>query len=537
MGPSAVLLLLGLFSPSLAGVTVQVPGLVVPENYTARRDAVKNMFVTSYDAYKQFAFPHDQLAPVSEGFFDLRNGWGASVVDAMPTMVIMGLEDIFLDAVNFTSQIDFNVSKIDQTVSVFETTIRYIGGMLASYELSGSNQTILVQKAQEVADKLVLAWVGDNAIPFGFLNFTTNEPQVTTTNIAEAGSLTLEWSVLSKYTNNATYEDLAVKAVKHIANLAAPLPGLAPQIIDPATGEFVGAYISWGSESDSYFEYLIKYARLSNTDDPIYVDTWKTAVDSSIRTLLKTSTVGNYTYLADQDDSGQLLHVGSHLECFHAGNWMLGGKLVQNETIVQYGLDLNEGCWNTYASTETGLGPERFSWISADGNYTGDVPPTADQLAFNEEHGFYVTLGLYILRPEVLESNFYAYRVTGDTKYLDRAASAIDAFNKYLLAPDGAYAGITDVNNATNPGLWDIMESFWFAEVLKYLYLTFDDPEHISVDEYVFNTECQPFKAPPALDAYNGSGGLLPAKPFTAHGGAKFGTAAAPVPSGLTLLH
>ncbi|KAJ6479533.1 glycoside hydrolase [Mycena vitilis] len=144
--------------------------------------------------------------------------------------------------------------------------------------------------------------------------------------------------------------------------------------------------------------------------------------------------------------------------------------------------------------------------------------------------------GLYILRPEVLESNFYAYRVTGDTKYLDRAASAIDAFNKYLLAPDGAYAGITDVNNAANHGGWGIMESFWFAEVLKYLYLTFDDPEHISVDEYVFNTECQPFKAPPALDAYNGSGGLLPAKPFTVHEGAKFWAAAAPVPSGLTLL-
>ncbi|KAF7344099.1 alpha-1,2-Mannosidase [Mycena venus] len=494
------------------------------------------MFTSSYAAYKKYAFPHDDLAPVSTGNFDFRNGWGASVVDGMPTMVrpqiastnwrlslavmqvIMGLEDIFLDAVNFSSQIDFSMSKVNQTVSVFETTIRYIGGLVASYELSGFQYPVLLAKAKEVADKLALAWVGNNDIPYGFLNFTTNEPQIATTNIAEAGSLTLEWSTLSKHTKNATYGQLATKSVKHIANLPAPLPGLAAQIIDPTSGDFVGAYVSWGSESDSYFEYLIKYARLSNTDDPIYIDTWKTAVDSSIRTLIKTSTIGNHTYLADLDDDGNIRHFSSHLACFHAGNWLYGGQLVQNQTIVDYGLKLNDGCWNTYASTLTGIGPELFAFISDDGNFTGGDPPTAEQLEFYNEHGFYITLPLYILRPEVLESNFYAWRVTGDTKYLDRAASAIDSFQKYLATSIGAFAGLNDVTNP-DAGFWDVMESFWFAEVLKYLYLTFDDPEHISVDDYVFNTECQPFKAPPALNSYKGSGKSVPSKAFTLHHG------------------
>lgn len=88
--------------------------------------------------------------------------------------------------------------------------------------------------------------------------------------------------------------------------------------------------------------------------------------------------------------------------------------------------------------------------------------------------------------------------VTGDTKYLDRAASAIDSFNKYLAAASGGFAGLNDVNS-DDDGFWDVMESFWFAEVLKYLcvrcflgwfishvlrrYLTFDDPNHISLDE------------------------------------------------------
>lgn len=119
-------------------------------------------------------------------------------------------------------------------------------------------------------------------------------------------------------------------------------------------------------------------------------------------------------------------------------------------------------------SCRTGIGPEVFAFTSPDGTYTGaSSVPTADQLAFNSEHGFYITASDYILRPEVLESNFYAWRATGDTKYLDRAASAIQSFNQYLTV-NGAYAGIDDVNSKNSTRI-DDMESFWFAEVLKYL--------------------------------------------------------------------
>ncbi len=65
----------------------------------------------------------------------------------------------------------------------------------------------------------------------------------------------------------------------------------------------------------------------------------------------QTSTVGNQTYLADLDDSGTIRHIGSHLACFMAGNWIMGGRLLNNQTIVDIALELNEGCWNTYAST------------------------------------------------------------------------------------------------------------------------------------------------------------------------------------------
>lgn len=506
-------------SSVLAG-PVQKPGLRVPASARAQRDAVQNIFTTSYQGYKQFAFGHDDLSPVSESFSDGRNGWGASIVDAMDTMLIMGLNDSFTEALNFTSNIDFNVSNTPDTVSVFETTIRYLGGMLSAYELSGNQFPVLIDKAKQVADKMAFAWsLPGQKVPFGFIDFATNTPTQATSNIAEAGTLSLEWFTLSQFTGNDTYRALTEGSVRQVASNPDPLPGLPAQGIDPASGQSVGAYVSWGGGSDSYLEYLIKYARLTNTNDPIFADTWHTAVDSSIKSLLRISTVGNHLYIADQDDSGQIRHIGSHLACFYGGNWLLGGRLLNNQTIVNLALQLVDACWNTYSSTATGIGMESFAYISSDGNFTGMTPPSPGQVQFFNRHGFYLTNSFYAQRPEVLESNFYAWRVTGDTKYLDRAASAVKSFNKFLKSNAG-YAELNDVNDVSSPQA-DDMPSFWLAETLKYLYLTFDDPNHISLDEYVFNTEAHPLKAPPAKPVY-GSGSIQSpstGKPFTKHTG------------------
>ena len=135
----------------------------------------------------------------------------------------------------------------------------------------------------------------------------------------------------------------------------------------------------------------------------------------------------------------------------------------------------------------TGIGPEIFAFSSADGDYTGGSPPTPAQTAFYKEHGFYITAPDYILRPEVLESNFYAWRVTGDSKYVVRAAQAMESFKKYLQVESKGYAGIYNVTDNGSSGearaMVDDTESFWFAEVLKYLYAhSFCCLESIKVD-------------------------------------------------------
>ncbi|KAF5371789.1 hypothetical protein D9758_003529 [Tetrapyrgos nigripes] len=497
------ILFLGLASGVLGG-NVQKSGLALPTDAQANREQVRNTFIRSYEAYKKHAFGHDEYTPLSQSFSDSRNGWGASIVDAMDTMAIMGLDQYLEEAINFTSQIEFSKSKTSDSVSVFESTIRYIGGLLSTYELTDKRYPALVDKASQLGDKLSFAWVGNNDIPFGHIDFSSNTPQKENSNIAEAGTLTMEWWALSKYTGNQKYIQFAEKAARRVASNPAPLPGLPAQSINPNTGSPVGGYVSWGGGSDSYLEYLIKYPRLTNTDDQFWTNLWLAAVDSSINHLLMTSTVGDHVYLGDIDSQGRRVHVGSHLACFHGGNWIMGGKLLNNDTIVNHGLDLVEGCWNTYASTGTGIGPESFAWTSSDGGYTGGPTPTPSDQAFYQQNGFYITTSSYILRPEVMESNFYAWRATGNTKYLDRAAQVLDHFQEYLTAND-AYSGLGNVqDNSIHTPRIDRMESFWFAETLKYLYLTFDDPEHISLDEYVFNTEAHPFKAPSWSDQCNG---------------------------------
>ncbi|KAH6877379.1 glycoside hydrolase [Coprinopsis sp. MPI-PUGE-AT-0042] len=507
-----------LASTAFAGL-VQKQDLVVPPAFAPYKDEVKKMFTDSYGEYKKYAWGHDDLNPLTNTSGDGRNGWGAAIVDSLSTMHIMGLNDLFDEAVDFSTKIDFTRSKIpNQRVSVFETTIRFLGALVSAFELSGGQNRALIDKAVELTDKMAYAWVDDNDIPYGFLNFTDNTFFKDRTNIAEAGTLLLEWETLSKHSGNQTYADLVLRSQRRIATLPPPLPGLAATYVDPDLGQFIGGYITWGGASDSYYEYLIKHARLTNTDDQLWADSWSTAVDSSIKYLKKTSTVGNWTYLADYDSNKKIRHVSSHLACFHAGNWIYGGKLTNNQTIVDYGLELLEGCWNTYNSTASGIGPESFGFISEEGEFNGDTTPITDaQRAFYNESGFYLRSSAYILRPEVLESNFYAWRATGDTKYLGRAVHAINAFNTVLRTPSGGFPGLDNVDKPDGKKL-DYTESFWYAETLKYLYLTFDDPKHISIDEWVFNTEAHPYKAPPPKDVYGSGNLIVPTQSFRLRG-------------------
>lgn len=46
----------------------------------------------------------------------------------------------------------------------------------------------------------------------------------------------------------------------------------------------------------------------------------------------------------------------------------------------------------------------------------------------------------------------------------------------------------------TDPPRSDRMESFWLGETLKYFYLIFSEPDIVSLDDWVLNTQGHPLK-------------------------------------------
>lgn len=475
--------------PSLAGKIQSDQAKADP----TRAAAVKEVFQSSFADYLKYARGYDELLPLTKNGTGGFGNWGATFIDALTTAKIMGLEDIVTEGTQFAEQVDFSQTS-QSTISLFETNIRYVASLLSLYELTGNTNEKLVDQARVIGDKLLKGWSGNNNIPDNALNDWTGGPIPDTSNnaiIAEAGTLLLEFDRLSKFTGNSSYLDHATRSMRAVINSTAVFPGLYAQSINSKTAKPVGDYVTWSGGSDSFFEYLIKYGQLIGSTD-VYIPTWINSVKSSIQHLITKpgDTSANITILSDYSQSnGGRIPQFSHLGCFVGGNWILGGKLLDSNEIFQYGLDLANGCINTYTSSATGIGPEVFVFKTENGGTNG---VTISNETFYQEHGFDYAIPSYVLRPEVLESVFYAYRSTGDKRWQDLAWNAFNSIKKYCKAP-AALAAISQVNNDQTTQIND-SESFLYAELLKYLFLIFDDPNVISLDTHVFNTEAHPFK-------------------------------------------
>lgn len=406
---------------------------------------------------------------------------------------MMNLQDRFKQGVANTLKIDFSKSQTAQDVSLFETTIRYLAGILSAYELSGATNAELLDQARKLGDKLLVAWPDDRQnLPFPMLNFAANRPSGQDfISAASAGSLILEFDRLSFYTRQPKYLQYATKAIQAVMNIPSVLPGLPGFLFGVKNQTVLNDKVTWSGGADSYLEYLLKYGMLINNRDPSYYDVWKLAVKSSIQKLIQVAPVRNLTYLADSSSATSGLDFQfTHLACFASGNWLLGGKVFNDSTVFDYGVKLLTTCMETYKRTATGLGPEIFRFLGPNGE-AGSRRPGPEELAFFQRNGFYIADSSYKLRPEVIESAFYAWRLTGDPRYQEFVWDAFKSLQNYCKAA-ASYAELYDVNNLSSQ--LDASESFLFAETFKYIYLTFSDPTVLSLDQYVFNTEAHPFR-------------------------------------------
>ncbi|KAJ6109037.1 hypothetical protein N7486_001271 [Penicillium sp. IBT 16267x] len=175
------------------------------------------------------------------------------------------------------------------------------------------------------------------------------------------------------------------------------------------------------------------------------------------------------------------------------------------------GSHLVEGCLWAYETGNLGVMPEIIrtvvcedqcpwderKWHQGVNDAFGDDQGSAEEQIQRHHLPIGVTKindGRYILRPEAIESVFILYRISGDPQLRERAWNMFNTIVQHTIT-DIAHAGLDD-STVRNPPKQDRMESFWLAETLKYFYLIFSEPNVVSLDEYVLNTEAHPFRRP-----------------------------------------
>ena len=446
---------------------------------------------------------------VNVAYVDTRNHWGASAVDGLSTAILMEEQEIVREILNYIKTIDFKYTGKTR-VSLFETTIRYIAGMLSAYDLLQEPGLAYLAPKSAVVTLLKQTITLTNTMTYTFDQSTTGIPHndlyphnktdngLTSNGLATTGSLILEWGRLSDITDEQKYRLLTAKAQSYLLKpepaAAEPFPGLLGTRINIETGKFEDASGGWGASTDSFYEYLIKMYVYDPVRYNSYKDRWVLAASSTMEYLAShPGSNPDLTFLSSYTGT-RTVQISGHLACFAGGNFVLGGSVLNRQDYIDFGLNLTAGCHHTYKSMRSKIGPASWSW---------NVRNDTEGMPEHNTH-FNVSNPEYDLRPEVIESYYYAYRITGNQMYRDWAWEAFVAINETCRTEYG-FSALSDVRRSDGGHMKDTTESFLFAEVLKYAYLiqTSDDVWQVNSkggNTYVFNTEAHPLKVagPPA---------------------------------------
>ncbi|PWN51069.1 seven-hairpin glycosidase [Violaceomyces palustris] len=484
-----------------------------------RQRLVKNAFLHAWEGYKKFAWGHDELRPVTKRPQDNFNGWGATIVDALDTLLVMGLPAEYDLARQHVRDVDFRLvggdrsayGAADGRIPVFETAIRYLGGFLSAYDLSGD--VLMRDRAEELAQLIMPAFDTATGVPVGRIDLMSKEkrpfapPRSQGSSVlAEAGSLLVEFTRLWQVTGNRTYFDKVQRNTDWFDKNMTQAPGRAgdlfPTTIFPESKSAYGAY-SFGGMADSYYEYLIKGYQLLGGKFSQYARMYSKSIDSAQVFLMRnvTTVPGAKLVTIGEFNGGRFTPKLEHLACFSGGMLGLGSRLLsERKEDITFGQHFAESCWWAYNSTLTGIGPESLIFYNPDDHdrfESIDMPDGTQRRGKargNPIVGVRSAFTSYLNRPETIESVLYMWRITGDEKWQERGWQMFSSWVTHCMTDIG-FSSISNVNQVPAQKT-DSQESFTFAETFKYYYLLFSPPELVSLDEYIFTTEAHPLLAP-----------------------------------------
>ena len=570
------------------------------------REEVREAFIFSFDAYMQNSFPKDELLPLSCKGEDTLGSYALTLIDSLDTLAVVGNWTEFAKATKWVSEnIDFEEN--NETVSLFETNIRVLGGLLSAHLLSesfkkhvaeicrGAGEGVdddgvmggggihpidrdwiasqcrsgdlgpleqygggLLNLALDLGKRLARAFedpksrnVTKTGIPYGSVNLATGVPKNETelASTAGAGTLAIEFGVLSRLTGDKKFEDLAISSVNALWKRRSKLTGLVGAHINITSGIWTHLDSGIGASVDSYYEYLLKgnvllgiesfgpmfHQAYFSVEDNVRVGPWYVEVNMENGVLvwpvfnaLQAFWPGLQTLTAA---------CGQDHKPFQAGILKSKAKLLKSLSYETMGRRLSESLvWNMTRTqaldlVHQGYGCENRSDTS-DHDLAKAIETHGAMFAVWKRHGAtpegYSLSHVepqrgqkaYALRPELIESTYYLYLATRDPAYLVVGREMLASIQSCCRTrpPHGCgYASLKDVDLGHKR---DHMESFFLSETLKYLYLLFDAgartlwSDHKVVrdlprDDYVFSTEGHLFPFREDLSDFSGdfSGG------------------------------
>ncbi|MEO8069257.1 MAG: glycoside hydrolase family 47 protein [Flavobacteriales bacterium] len=425
----------------------------IGNTYIRLAEEVKQETLRSWKAYKQYAWGHDALKPLTKSAEDwYEHPLYISPIDAYSTLKLMGfdaeakeIENYVVDSLSWDKDVD---------AKVFEVDIRILGGLLSMYEMSGNPKVLA--KTVDFADRLLPAFNTPTGIPTYNVNLRTGKTSGDTVNVAEAGTNILELGILSYYTKDPKYYVAGKRAtmVIHARRSKIGLPGTD---INVQTGEWTNRTASICAGVDSYYEYL--YKTYSLFGDTTIGRVWQEAITAVNAHLPEEKDSLLWYGRVDMDSGKRTSSVITLYDAFMPAILVLSGDTARAERLQRTW----DAFWHLYG-----------------------LEPTAYDYATKQ-----VRAGDYDLNPEIVESAYYLYHFTGKPMYREMAAQYWGDIKQHCRT-DVAFTSIEDVRTMKQK---DYMPTFFFAETMKYLYLNFSEGNGaFNLDDHVFNTEAHPFR-------------------------------------------
>ncbi|KAL3922323.1 MAG: hypothetical protein SGILL_002266, partial [Bacillariaceae sp.] len=539
---------------------------------------INDMFIHAYDSYMYNGYPAPEVKPITckQATFDLVKIPGLTLIDSLDTLVVLGNYTEFARATERLRHLNQHVAEetglfnggglfaINQNVSVFETNIRVLGGLLSAHQLANAflggkvfessvwdkngqiligddckkqhrmrncasaiddpgrglertnedcdgshfeeqplqagNETstfwvydgFLLRMAQDIGDRLLPAFATKTGIPFGTVNLLSGVPKGETSiaSLAGGGTLSLEMELLGRLTGEERYGRAAKLAARALWMRRAP-NNLLGKHICTRRGEWTESLSGIGSNSDSFYEYLMKHHVLFPEDK----DFWLQLV-ATYEGVHTESRLGEW--YADVDMSrgvsfgGGSRRVFEALMAFYPGLQVLLGEITPAARTL-----------NSFFLVREHLGflPERFNY----GMWKVDTKG-----------------GTHLLRPELLESAYFLHRASKGIQQQFKLRNPVNVSSEdssswqwagdfalhaieRLTRSECGYASPRDVSMSTTGSvgaekhhvkLSNEMPSYFLSETLKYLYLLFDEENPLHTDEereWIFTTEAHPF--------------------------------------------